>query len=121
VIFAKNNCLSKDYLHESKEGFFLTQFKEIVEKEDSPTLLNVGGLDAGLYTITGIVPTCEYFQTNGIGLPTMFEEQQKYIDEGRTTFILVCNYAFENMGAHYEMVKEAEYEGQTYYLYQKIK
>ncbi len=121
VFGATRHCISYDYLRQPKEGFWLTDFKKIVEKEEAPTLLNIGAVDAGLYTVTGIVPTCEYFQTNGIDLPVMFEEQFRYIKEGRTMFILVCSYDFEHLHIHYDKVAEAVYEGQTFSLYKKVR
>ncbi len=121
VMGASRHCISYDYLHMSPDDFWLMDFKEIVEQEEEPTLLNIGGLDAGLYTVTGIVPTCEYFQTNGIGLPTMFEEQKEYIKSGKTTFILVHEYLFDNLDIHYDRVAEAEYDGVHFYLYKKVR
>ncbi|MCR5503745.1 MAG: hypothetical protein K6F53_12130 [Lachnospiraceae bacterium] len=121
VVFAMRHCISFDYLKQSREDFWLMKFRDIVMEEKDPTLLNVGGVDGGLYTVTGIVPTCEYFQTNGIDLPVMFEEQMNYIREGRTTFILVCNHKFEHIDLHYDQVAEASYEGVNFYLYKKVR
>ncbi len=121
-VFASiRHCISYDYLKQKEEDFWLTEFGRIVMEEKDPTLLNIGGVDAGLYTVTGIVPTCEYFQTNGIGLPEMFEKQHGYIKEGKTTFILACEYIFDHIAVHYDQVAEASYEGMTYYLYKKVR
>jgi len=119
--FAANNCVSRDYRHMNKEAFWL--FKAASYLDENDTLVNLGGLDTGLYTITGIVPTCEYFQTNGIGLPTLFEQQQRYVDEAATEYIIAVREAPLDVDQHYELVDsfhsdEPEYE-EDYYLYKR--
>jgi hypothetical protein len=121
ILFASLVCVNADYRKQSKDDFWLMEFKDIVELEENPTLFNLGGLDAGLFAVTGIVPSVEYFQTNGIALPEMFEAQEEYIKEGRTTFILVCNFVYDNLDLHYEQVAKASYDGETYYLYKKVR
>ncbi|MBP3784333.1 MAG: hypothetical protein J6I68_13900 [Butyrivibrio sp.] len=121
TIFAANNCVSKDYRHMDKDSFWL--FKAASYLEEGDTLVNLGGLDVGLYTVTGIVPTCEYFQTNGIGLPTLFEEQGRYVSEGATEYIIAVADEPWGVHEHYELVEsfysdEPGYE-ETYFLYRK--
>lgn len=53
--------MNPPFMQQSKEDFFLFKFKEIVSQEENPTLLNYNCLDAGLYTVADIMPTCEYF------------------------------------------------------------
>ena len=106
-----------------KEDHFLYKLAAVVEQEEAPTLLNIGCLDAGLYTLTGIVPSCEYFQTNGIALPEMFQEQSRYITSGQTLFVLSRNEIPENIEAHYNLVSTEKYiSGNydfTYYLFKR--
>ena len=121
TIFAANNCVSKDYRHMDKDSFWLFKAASYLDEDD--TLVNLGGLDVGLYTLTGIVPTCEYFQTNGIGLPTLFEEQDKYVSEGATDYIIAVADEPWGVYEHYELVEsfysdEPGYE-ETYFLYRK--
>lgn len=119
--FAANNCVSSDFRKMDKESFWL--FKAASYLDENDTLVNLGGLDTGLYTLTGIVPTCEYFQTNGIGLPTLFEQQQRYVDEAATEYIIAVREAPLDVDQHYELVDsfhsdEPEYE-EDYYLYKR--
>ncbi|MBP3199673.1 MAG: hypothetical protein J6N21_22125 [Butyrivibrio sp.] len=121
TVFAADNCVSKDYRHMDKDSFWLIKAASYLSEDD--TLVNVGGLDAGLYTLTGIVPSCEYFQTNGIGLPIMFEEQSRYLKEGATDYVLAVTEDLEGLGTCYEMVAdfycdEPIYEDH-YYLYKR--
>ncbi len=121
LIYAKSNCLSTDYIKVKRSDSWLTEMASYIEEAPNTTLLNVGALDVGLYTITGIVPTCEYFQTNGIALPTMFDEQQRYINEGLTEYVIAGYYEPENIYDHYELINEVSFYDnsydQTYYLY----
>ncbi len=121
LIYAKSNCLSADYIKVTKSDSWLTEMASYIEGAPDTTLLNVGALDVGLYTITGIVPTCEYFQTNGIALPTLYEEQQRYINEGLTEYIIAGQNEPENIDEHYELINEVSFYDnsydQTYYLY----
>ena len=121
TVFAANNCVSSDYRHMDKESFWL--FKAASYLDENDTLVNLGGLDTGLYTITGIVPTCEYFQTNGIGLPTLFEQQQRYVDDAATEYIIAVREAPLDVDLRYELVDsfhsdEPGYE-EDYYLYKR--
>ncbi len=121
IVFAKNNSQSTNYLFTDKDTFWLTEAASHIEEAPNTTLLNVGALDVGLYTITGIVPTCEYFQTNGIALPTMFSEQERYIKEGLTTYVISSEGEPEHIYDHYDLIYHtAFYDNgydQSYYLY----
>jgi hypothetical protein len=121
ALFAKNNCLSSYYIFQDKETHWLTRMASQIENAPDTTLLNVGCLDVGLYTITGIVPTCEYFQTNGIALPTMFEEQKRYIDEGLTEYVIAGEEQPDGIYQKYELVDSVSFYDnsydQNYYLY----
>ncbi len=124
MCFAYQLSMNSYFMQQEKEDYFLYRFAEIINQEDDPTLLNVGCLDAGLYTVADIMPTCKFFQTNGIGFEEMFEEQAAYIREGKTEFVLARNdWVPEGIDIHYALVAEEEYEWDgvqfTYTLYQK--
>lgn len=111
------------FLKQDKDSHFLYQFKELVCKEDNPTLLNIGCLDAGLYTVADIVPTCKYFQTNGIPLDEMFREQEQYVSDAATMFIIARDTYPDCIWENYQLIKEAPYEWAgntfTYYLFRR--
>ena len=121
TVFAKYNCLSSEYLLQSRQDHWLTRMASHIENAPDTTLLNVGCLDVGLYTITGIVPTCEYFQTNGIALPTMFEEQSRYIKEGLTEYVIAGEMEPDGIYEKYELIDSVSFYDnsydQVYYLY----
>ena len=122
LCFANYNSMNTEYRKVKKEEHFLWKFNQIVREEDNPTLLNINMLDAGLYTVANIVPSCKYFQTNGIDLEEMRQEQRRYVKEGATKFVIsrfdYPEYIFEK----YELIAEAAFatDGKnesTYYLF----
>jgi len=121
IFFAANNTMNAKYRNFSKDDIWLFQAAEHLTEDD--TLLELNTIDAGLYTVTGIVPTCEYFQTNGIDLDIMFEEQKKYLKEGRTDYVLAVQFEPEFINEHYTLVDTYEYlekdHEEIYYLYKK--
>ncbi len=121
TFFAAVNTMNAEYRGFEAEDIWLMEAKELLSEKD--TLLELNTVDPGLYTVTGIVPTCEYFQTNGINLETMFEEQKKYLKEGVTDYVLAVGFEPEYIGINYSLVKVYEYNEtdheETYYLYKK--
>ncbi|MDE6104339.1 MAG: hypothetical protein K2G38_01445, partial [Clostridia bacterium] len=101
----------------------LPQFKFAkIIKEENPnaTLLNYGSLDKGLYTVAEIVPTCKYFCGLNIQLPELTIEQNRYISEGKTDYVIAAAEP-ENIYDKYELISVASYKYEwktrTYYLY----
>jgi hypothetical protein len=121
ILFAANSTMNAGYRGFKKEDVWLLKAAEHLSEDD--TLLELNAIDPGLYTVTGIVPTCEYFQTNGINLETMFEEQKKYLKEGRTDYVLAAQYEPEFIGEHYTLLETYEYlekdHEEVYFLYKK--
>lgn len=106
-----------------KEDHFLYKFQKIVEQEENPTLLNIGCLDAGLYTVCDIVPTCQWFQTQSVIIDTILNEQERYIREGQTIFVLARDSYPDVIWEQYELVASEpwDHNGQEfiYYLFRK--
>lgn len=101
------NSMNISYMKEKKEDIFLYQFKEIVEEAEDPTLLNIGCLDAGLYTVCDIVPTCRWFQTQTLAIDDVLNDQERYIREGRTTFVIARDDYPQVIFDKYELAAEA--------------
>jgi hypothetical protein len=111
------------YMQVKKEDHFLYHFKAIVEQEEQPTLLNIGCLDAGLYTVCDIVPTCQWFQTQTVIMDTVLSEQERYIREGQTSFVLARDSYPDVIWEQYELAaEEVWYQDEipfTYYLFRR--
>ncbi len=116
-------CLSVNVSHmfEKKEDLFLFQFKKIVEQTKDPTLLNISCLDAGLYTVCDIVPTCRWFQTQTLHIEDVLRDQEQYIREGRTDYVLARDEYPAVIEERYELAAQAPwFQGElefTYYLF----
>lgn len=120
-----------DYLGTPKDQIFLTSFTEDINKDreagivdrDHTTLLNIGCLDSGLYTTTGIYPTCYWFQTQTLPGGEVDREQLSYILEGRTDYIVARDSYPEAIFEHYEQIDEfhqtLQLQDFTYYLFRK--
>ena len=120
-----------DYLGTPKDQIFLTSFTEDINKDqeagivdkDHTTLLNIGCLDSGLYTTTGIYPTCYWFQTQTLPGGEVDREQLSYILKGRTDYIVARDSYPEAIFEHYEQIDEFHQTLQpqdfTYYLFRK--
>lgn len=109
------------YMKEKREDMFLYKFKEIVDETENPTLLNIGCLDAGLYTVCDIVPTCRWFQTQTIHIDDVLRDQEQYIREGRTDYIIARDEYPNVIWDKYELVaQDPWYQGDiefTFYLF----
>lgn len=104
-----------------QEDIFLFQFRDVVMQTENPTLLNVGCLDAGLYTVCDIVPTCQWFQTQTIHMQEVYDEQKRYIKEGLIDYVIARDGEPEKIHDRYELASEAVFEENGYphvwYLY----
>lgn len=113
------------FMSEKREDIFLYRFREIIEQVENPTLLNIGCLDAGLYTVCDIVPSCQWFQTQTLPIDDVLKEQERYIREGQTTYVLARDEYPEVIWENYELVGEEPWylEGREYiyYLFRKSK
>lgn len=115
------------YLSYTKDDVFLTRFaRDILEDSGTEhTLLNYNCLDCGLYTAADINPTCYWFQTQTLAIPDVFDEQHRYIREGKTGFVVCRDDYPDFITDHYEMIDQFhQVMGDTqhdYYLFRKVR
>jgi hypothetical protein len=115
------------FMEESRD-LFLYRFRDEVNTTENPTLLNVGCLDAGLYTLCDIVPNCRWFQTQTLDIEddanNPYKEQARYIREGLVDYVLVRDDIPDNIDDHYELIDQEKYGWGDYmfeyYLYRKV-
>ena len=124
LVAAWNLSMNTGYAKETGEDFYLYKFRDIILQEENPTLLNIGCLDAGLYTLTDIIPNCKYFQSNMVkGFEEVREEQTRYIEEGLIQFVIAREEYPEEIWDKYELVCETEYVISSsplkYYLFKR--
>lgn len=83
---------NKKLVKQKKENLFQYRFAQIISKTQNASLLNYGSLDVGLYTTTGIIPNCRYFELQNIEYakyPLNLDEQNRYIREHRVDYVIV--------------------------------
>lgn len=113
------------FLSYEREDFFLFRFQKIVEQEQNPTLLTYNCLDAGLYTIADIMPTCRFFHRCNLDYEEMEKEQFQYLEQGKTQFVLAADSYPDIIMEKYDLVAQEVYEQvgteliRTYYLFRK--
>ncbi len=111
-------------MKQKKEELPQYVFNEIIKETPNATLLNYGFLDGGFYTVSNITPNLKYFCTLNIKKDEMIEEQQRYIMQGLTDFV-VTNQELPVWAkdSPYTVVSTSSFffEGvtRTYYLYKK--
>lgn len=117
IVISINQSSNTYLIFENKENLPQYKFKEIICKEDNPTLLNYGFLDGGFYTVCDIVPTCKYFCKLNIQLDEMYEGQNQCLEKGLVDFVVTRNEEIKY--EHYELVSTSSYyfEGQIFYYY----
>ncbi|WP_029231142.1 hypothetical protein [Butyrivibrio sp. VCB2006] len=117
------------FMAQKRDDFFLYRFRDEVLETEDPTLLNVGCLDAGLYTLCDIVPSCRWFQTQTLDIDdpanNPYMEQERYVREGLIDYVLVRDSIPESIDDHYDLIDSEEYSSGDYdfmyYLYKKVR
>ena len=118
VMFIFHTSMNTEFMKVKREEHYLYQFQPIVNQEQNPTLLNIGCLDAGLYTVCDIVPTCQWFQTQTVIMDTVLSEQERYIKEGLITFVIARDSYPEVIWDKYELVAQVPWQqGELEFIY----
>lgn len=123
--FARRHSVNSFYMDYDREDLWYNRFAEIIAESEDQSLLNYGSLDRGLYTVTGYVPQTKYFCMLNIHLPEMLEEQDRYVRERETAFVVTPGEAPAWFADYYELVESipgiAEFENHptTYTLYRR--
>ncbi len=129
LIMISTLSMNIPFMAVEQEDFFLYRFRDEVLETENPTLLNVGCLDAGLYTLCDIVPTCRWFQTQTLDIDdpanNPYMEQERYVREGLVDYVLVQDAIPDSIDDHYELIDSQDYCWDNYdfmyYLYKKVK
>ena len=120
-----------EYFLKSKEEIPLTRFAEIINKEENPTLVNMGGLDVGLYQFADVLPSTYYFEMQYIEyekFPYIIDTFKEYIKNQETMFIVFYSVdtveeiekVYGKITDYYDLVDQDFYERRNIYLF-KVK
>lgn len=120
----------KSFREVAKEDLFQYEFAEIINNEKDATLVNMGHLDCGVYTLSGKVPVTYYFEKQNIdydAYPDNLDAFKKYIQDKKTTFIVYYKRITEEnlrkkepeLFENYDLIKmrTQEFEGYTFHAF----
>ena len=91
IILCYSRANYKEYRSYSKNHFFQYKYANYINSFKDPTLLNMGALDAGLYTTSGIIPNTKFFEVQNINyesFPDNIDEMEKNVKNKDVKFIL---------------------------------
>ena len=115
------NTYLMDY---GKEDLPQYRFAEIINREENPTLLNLGFLDGGFYFAADVVPTSRFFCILNVNAPDMWQTMYDHVNQGLVDFVVTRDRELDSYRLDpslYVCVDSAEFyfEGKmrTYYLY----
>lgn len=107
-----------------REDLAQYKFRDKILQTDTPTLLNYGFLDFGVYTVCGIDPTCKYFCGLNIQLPDIQKTQEAIISAKKVDYVITRHSVPEFILQNYSVVLQQEqyFEGKsdTYFLLRRL-
>ena len=122
MVYCFAKCGNTSMFLEKKENLPQYKFKEIICKEENPTLLNYSFLDFGFFTTCDIVPSNRFFCKLNFTWDVMKNDLNNAVKNKLTTFVVTRGSELKN--DNYELVatEKYPYEGKerTYRLY-KVK
>lgn len=89
-IFSNN----KDYIFMNKDDFVQYKYAKYINKYENPTLLNMGFLDIGVYTLAGITPNTRFFEVQNFSYDKFrdnIDEMNSYVKNKKVKFIVYSN------------------------------
>lgn len=120
LLYSYFNANYKEFRKMPKEDLFQYKFAEIINQEKNPTLLEMGYVDCGVYTASGILPNTYYFEKLNISYqnyPNNIDELQKYIVNKNTMFVVYftklnlprLKRAERALFQNYKLIKQEKY------------
>lgn len=85
----------KEYMEKKKEDFFQYKYAEYINQYKNPTLLNMGFLDVGVYTTSGIIPNTRFFEVQNFDYEKFkdnLDEMKKYVENKKIKFIVYVEF-----------------------------
>lgn len=129
VFLAYNNANYKEMILLPKSNYFQFEFANIINQSKDQSLVNIGFLDAGLYTTANVIPSTYYFELQNLNYekyPYNRDAFVEYTENSTTEFILYYgNYysnvysAYPELPKNYDLVASSSqiFEGATFYAY----
>ncbi len=107
-VFARRHSVNSFFSAYRPEDLWFSRFAADIAESEDQSLLSYGALDHGLYTVTGYVPQTRFFCHLNLNKPELEEEQDRYIREQETEFVLLAKELKPLVLEYYEVVDSAE-------------
>lgn len=128
IIMGIYNANYKEDMFKSKKEIFQYKYANYINKYKNPTLLNMGYLDVGVYTLSGIVPKTKYFEQQNISYDRFkdnIDELNKYAINKEIKFIVYCTDIDsktipKSITNNYILIYEDEYIYEKQMLYVRL-
>ncbi|NDV78443.1 glycosyltransferase family 39 protein [Dysgonomonas sp. 511] len=104
VLYNNKDCLSFSYCRD-KCWMLQKDFAEVIKTRENPTLLDLG-LDRGIFTTSGVVPTFKYFFHPLISdedFPEILEYQTELVKNKEPMFIVTTDKNFPYLMENYDI------------------
>ncbi len=91
ILFAFQFANYKEMRFIDKNDLYQYKFAKIIAKSSEKTLLNIGSLDCGLYTTTGIIPTTYFFEKQNFDyqkFPDNIDSFNEYLKNKETKYVV---------------------------------
>lgn len=86
-----------------KEELMQYRFAAIIRQYENATLLNYNFLDWGFYTAAEVAPHLKYYHLPNMPLPELHSEQQRYVREGLSDFVVTRAPLSSELGSLYTL------------------
>ncbi len=87
--------------HREPTELMQIRFGNYIKQYDDPTLLNFEFLDWGFYTAAGVAPHLKYYHLANMPLEELHSEQQRYVREGLSDFVVTRRPLSEELSQMY--------------------
>lgn len=94
---------NKPFEQPAKEELMQYRFAAVMEPYEDATLLNYGFLDWGFYTAAQTAPHLKYYHLANMPLPELHAEQERYVLEGLSDFVVTRAPLKEELSALYTL------------------
>ncbi len=104
LLYCFTVSMNAKYLLEPREDTMQYRFAAIINEVPNATLLNYYFMDAGFYTAANVAPSVKYFHYTNVPLAEMMDEQNRYLAEGVTDFVVTRGYQPDWITDRYTLV-----------------
>ena len=88
LLFGLTTSRNTPFLSAKRDEYVFFRFRDIINQTESPTLMNHGSLDLGLYNVCDITPSTKYFCPLNLRSEEMTSAIDGYLSSGSVDYIV---------------------------------